>query len=100
MTNATNAFYPYIQYGEGTGGATAAAATAATGGYISGQGYGLQYPHHLFQYPAATGGYAQQYGAPISLATAPALQSAGMCFIEHISFFVIQISGILFYVAF
>ncbi|KAJ0085295.1 hypothetical protein Patl1_06958 [Pistacia atlantica] len=68
---ATAAFYPYLQFGEGSGGATAAA------GYTSGQGYGVQYPHHLFQYSAinATGGYPQHYGAPMSLAPTPALQS-------------------------
>ncbi|KAJ6763616.1 BOULE-RELATED [Salix purpurea] len=69
MTNgAAAAFYPYLQFGEGTGGATSYTA--------SGQSYGVQYPHHLFQYPAinspTTGGYPQHYGAPMSLApTAP-----------------------------
>lgn len=67
------AFYPYLQFGEGSGG-------AATG-YTSGQGYGVNYPHHMFQYPAinSTGGtYPQHYGAPMSLAPSPALQS--VCF--------------------
>ncbi|XP_023904606.2 uncharacterized protein LOC112016308 isoform X1 [Quercus suber] len=69
---AAAAFYPYLQFGEGSGGA------AATG-YTSGQtGYGVNYPHHLFQYSAinsATGGYPQHYGASMSLAPTPALQS-------------------------
>ncbi|XP_044511406.1 RNA-binding protein 38 isoform X2 [Mangifera indica] len=76
MSGATTAaFYPYLQLGEGSGGATAA-------GYTSGQGYGVQYPHHLFHYSAinATGGYpqAQHYGTPMSLAPTPPLQS--VCF--------------------
>lgn len=71
MTGAGAAFYPYLQFGEGSGGA------AASGGYTSGQGYGVQYPHHLVQYSAinSTGGYPQHYGAPMSLAPTPALQS-------------------------
>lgn len=67
---AAAAFYPYLQYGEGSGGNG-----ATTGGYTSGQGYGVNYPpHQLFQYSpiASTGGY---YGTPISLAPSPALQS-------------------------
>ncbi len=71
MTGAAAAFYPYLQYGEGSGGGT-------TGGYTSGQGYGVNYPPQLFQYSpiASTGGYAaQHYGTPISLAPSPALQS-------------------------
>lgn len=75
---AAAAFYPYLQFGEGSGGA------AATG-YTSGQtGYGVNYPHHLFQYSAinsATGGYPQHYGASMSLAPTPALQS-GLYFIN------------------
>ena len=68
MNGAAAAFYPYLQFGEGTGGATSYTA--------SGQSYGVQYPHHLFQYSAinspTTGGYPQHYGAPMSLApTAP-----------------------------
>lgn len=67
---AAAAFYPYLQYGEGSGGAT-------TGGYTSGQGYGVNYQPQVFQYSpiASTGGYAQHYGTPISLAPSPALQS-------------------------
>ncbi|KAL5778525.1 hypothetical protein ACOSQ2_009262 [Xanthoceras sorbifolium] len=77
MTGAAAPFYPYMQFGEGSGGATT--------GYTSGQGYGVQYPHHMFQYSAinaaaaaAAGGYPQHYGAPMSLAPTPALQS--VCF--------------------
>ncbi|KAJ4713899.1 RNA-binding protein [Melia azedarach] len=72
---AAAAFYPYLQFGEGSG-----AAAAATG-YTSNQGYGVQYPHHLFPYSAinaAAAGYPQHYGPPISLAPTPALQS--VCF--------------------
>ncbi|KAJ6693205.1 hypothetical protein OIU85_004014 [Salix viminalis] len=54
-----------------TGGATSYTA--------SGQSYGVQYPHHLFQYSAinspTTGGYPQHYGAPMSLAPTAALPS-------------------------
>ncbi|KAJ7949640.1 RNA-binding protein [Quillaja saponaria] len=73
-TAAATAFYPYLQFGEGTGGATG-------GGYTSGQGGGygttVNYPHHLFQYSpiSSTAGYPQHYGAPMSLAPSPALQS-------------------------
>ncbi|CAH9122490.1 unnamed protein product [Cuscuta epithymum] len=68
------AFYPYLNFGDGSGGAT-------TGGYTAtaGQPYGVQYPHHLFQYSAAmstTAGYpAHHYATPISLAHTPPLQS-------------------------
>lgn len=76
---AATAFYPYLQFGEGaTGGAAAAAAAAAAGYTTSGQGYGVQYPHHgLFQYSSinSAGGYPQHYGTPMSLAPSPALQS-------------------------
>lgn len=77
MTAAAAAFYPYLQYGGAEGTATA----ATTGGYTSGHGYGaVNYPPHMFQYSpiASTGGYAQHYGTPISLAPSPALQS--VCF--------------------
>ncbi|KAJ6383824.1 hypothetical protein OIU78_027173 [Salix suchowensis] len=74
MNGAAAAFYPYLQFGEGTGGATSYTA--------SGQSYGVQYPHHLFQYPAinspTTGGYPQHYGAPMSLAPTAPLPS--VCF--------------------
>lgn len=67
---AATSFYPYLQFGEGSG-------TGAATGYSSGQGYGVNYPHHLFQYSAinSTGGYPQHYGAPMSLAPSPAMQS-------------------------
>ncbi|KAF9670502.1 hypothetical protein SADUNF_Sadunf13G0075700 [Salix dunnii] len=71
MNGAAAAFYPYFQFGEGSGGATSYTA--------SGQSYGVQYPHHLFQYSAinstTTGGYPQHYGAPMSLAPTAALPS-------------------------
>lgn len=66
---AAAAFYPYLNFGEGSGGAT------TTAGYTASQAaYGVQYPHHLVQYSAAintTAGFpAQHYGTPISLAAA------------------------------
>ncbi|KAF5457040.1 hypothetical protein F2P56_021178 [Juglans regia] len=66
---ASGGFYPYLQFGEGSGG--------SANGYASGQGYGVNYPHHLFQYSAinSSGGYPQHYGAPMSLAPTPASQS-------------------------
>ncbi|GAV72010.1 RRM_1 domain-containing protein [Cephalotus follicularis] len=68
ITSAATAFYPYNQFGEGTGGSN---------GYTSGQGYSFQYPHQLFQYSAfnSSAAYPQHYGAPMSLAPASALQS-------------------------
>ncbi|WOG97554.1 hypothetical protein DCAR_0416895 [Daucus carota subsp. sativus] len=71
---AAAAFYPYLNFGEGTtGGGT---------GYTGGQSYGVQYPHHqLYQYSAlnsAAAGYPHHYGAPMSLATTPGMQS--VCF--------------------
>ncbi|MCD7462472.1 hypothetical protein HAX54_048611, partial [Datura stramonium] len=68
LSSAAAAFYPYVNFGEGSG----------NGGYTASQGYGVQYPHHLFPYSAAaTGaGYpAPHYGTPISLAPSPALHS-------------------------
>ncbi|KAJ6291697.1 hypothetical protein OIU76_023726 [Salix suchowensis] len=68
MNGSAAAFYPYLQFGEGSGGAT----TYPT----SGQSYGVQYPYNLFQYSAVnstTGGYPQHYGAPMSLAPAATL---------------------------
>ncbi|KAJ6348714.1 hypothetical protein OIU77_006318 [Salix suchowensis] len=70
MNGSAAAFYPYLQFGEGSGGAT----TYPT----SGQSYGVQYPYNLFQYSAVnstTGGYPQHYGAPMSLAPAATLPS-------------------------
>jgi hypothetical protein len=71
MTNAAAGYYPYLQLGEGNGNTM----------YGSGQGYGIQYPHQLYQYSAinSNGAYAHQhYGAPMSLAPATAMQS--VCF--------------------
>ncbi|KAL1362636.1 hypothetical protein HN51_010864 [Arachis hypogaea] len=72
---AATAFYPYMQYGgEGSGGGGSSGGSYTT----SGQGYGVNYPpHQLFQYSpiASTGGYAQHYATPMSLAPSPALQS-------------------------
>ncbi|KAL8133662.1 uncharacterized protein LOC141703939 isoform X2 [Apium graveolens] len=68
---AAAAFYPYLNFGEGT--------TGATTGYTGGQSYGVQYPHHqLYQYSAlnsAAAGYPHHYGAPMSLASTPGMQS-------------------------
>ncbi|KAB2071794.1 hypothetical protein ERO13_A08G229300v2 [Gossypium hirsutum] len=62
MTGAGTAFYPYLQFGEGMAGPV----------YSSGQGYGVQFPQHLFPY--STGSYPQHYGAPMALAPTPPLQ--------------------------
>lgn len=71
LSSAAAAFYPYMNFGEGSG----------NGGYTASQGYGVQYPHHLFPYSAAATGAGyptQHYGTPISLASSPALHS--VCF--------------------
>ncbi|XP_059631043.1 uncharacterized protein LOC132273944 isoform X2 [Cornus florida] len=67
---AAAAFYPYLNFGEGSGGATNYTAAA-------GQGYAVQYPHHLSHYSAvnSTGGYPNQYGPVMSLAPTPPLHS-------------------------
>lgn len=69
---AAAAFYPYLNFGEGSGGAT-------TGYTPASQGYGVQYPHHLFPYSATvntTAGYpAQHFANPISLAHTAPMQS-------------------------
>lgn len=72
---AAAAIYPYLQFGEGSGGG------GVTGGYTSGQGYGVYYPPQLFQYSPITSsaGYAQHYGPPMSLPPSPALQSGSFC---------------------
>ncbi|KAG9131836.1 hypothetical protein Leryth_016567 [Lithospermum erythrorhizon] len=72
---AAAAFYPYMNFGEGRGGAASYTATTPA--------YGIHYPHHLFQYYSglnSPGGYPQHYatGAPISLAPPTPLQS--VCF--------------------
>lgn len=66
LSSAAAAFYPYMNFGEGSG-----------NGYPVSQGYGVQYPHHLFPYSAAAGaGYPiQHYGTPISHAPSSALHS-------------------------
>ncbi|PIN02057.1 putative RNA-binding protein SEB4 (RRM superfamily) [Handroanthus impetiginosus] len=63
------AYYPYLNFSEGTGGSAA--------GYSGSQGYGVHYPHHLFQYSAinSTGIYPPHYGTPVSLAPPTPLQS-------------------------
>ncbi|THG22156.1 hypothetical protein TEA_023599 [Camellia sinensis var. sinensis] len=82
---AAAAFYPYLNFGEGTNGTGGGGGGAATNytTAAAGQGYGVQYPHHLFQYSAAaaamnsTGGAygPHHYAAPVSLAPTPPLQS-------------------------
>ncbi|KAF8405644.1 hypothetical protein HHK36_007720 [Tetracentron sinense] len=65
--NTAAAFYPYLQYGQGSGG-------AAT--YPAGQGYGIHYPHHLYQYASMNStGFPQHYGGPISFAPTPTSQA-------------------------
>lgn len=79
LTGAGTTFYPYLQFGgEGTGGATG---YSSGHGHGHGQGYGVQYPHHLFQYSPvnSSGSYPQHYGAPMSLAPTPPLQSGLYC---------------------
>ncbi|XP_042035330.1 RNA-binding protein 24-like isoform X1 [Salvia splendens] len=65
---AAAAYYPYLNFSEGSGGAT---------GYTGNQGYGVQYPHHLFQYSTinSSGIYPPHYGTPVSLAPQTPLQS-------------------------
>ncbi|XP_016902398.1 RNA-binding protein 24 isoform X3 [Cucumis sativus] len=70
---AAAAFYPYFQFGEGSG-----------GGGSGQQGYGVQYPHHLFQYSAAINSTAattfpQHYAAPpMSLPPTPPTLPSGV----------------------
>lgn len=78
---AAAAFYPYLNFMEGSGGAASNYTTTGGGGQGA-YGSTLQYPQHhhqLYQYAAinsaTAGGYAQHYGAPISLAPTPPLQS-------------------------
>lgn len=70
---AAAAFYPYLQMGEAGNGGAGGGYTTTT----SSQGYGVQYPHHLFPYSPinSTGAFPQNYGPPISLAPSPALPS-------------------------
>ncbi|KAI3460728.1 hypothetical protein Pfo_017391 [Paulownia fortunei] len=62
VSGAGAAYYPYLNFSEGAGGAT---------------GYGVQYPHHLFQYSTinSSGLYPHHYGTPISLAPQTPVQS-------------------------
>ncbi|KAL5703997.1 hypothetical protein ACHQM5_022479 [Ranunculus cassubicifolius] len=64
VTGTTAAYYPYLQFGQGNGGAASA---------YTGQGYSVQYPHHMFPYSALNStGFAPHYGGPMGLgATAP-----------------------------
>ncbi|GFQ05790.1 RNA-binding protein 38 [Phtheirospermum japonicum] len=66
---AAAAYYPYLNFNEGTGGATGYSATQG--------GYGVHFPHHLFQYsPISSAGiYPPHYGTPVSLAPPTPLQS-------------------------
>lgn len=79
---AAAAFYPYFQFGEGSGGGGGNGFTAGSGQQ---GGYGVQYPHHLFQYSAAINSSAtsfpQHYAAPpMSLPpTPPTLPSGNLC---------------------
>ncbi|XP_052202737.1 uncharacterized protein LOC127808296 isoform X2 [Diospyros lotus] len=68
---AAAAFYPYVNFGEAGGGATA---TYAGAGRTYG---GVHYPQHLFHYSpvTSTGGYPNHYAAPMSLPSTPPLQS-------------------------
>ena len=64
LMSGAAAFYPYFQFGEGSGGGGANGFSAGSGQ----QGYGVQYPHHLFQYSAGINSTAttfpQHYGGP------------------------------------
>lgn len=65
LVTGTTAFYPYFQFGHGSGAAP----------YSHGQGYNMQYPqhHHPFQYSALNStAFPQHYVGPMSLPpTAP-----------------------------
>ncbi|XP_010252364.1 PREDICTED: RNA-binding protein 24-B-like isoform X2 [Nelumbo nucifera] len=71
VTGTTAAFYPYLHFGQGNGG---------TAAYTGGQGYGFQYPQHLFQYSGVgSTGFAHHYGGgPMSLSPTPPSQA--VCF--------------------
>lgn len=71
MVTGVGTFYPYFQFGHAGGGPPA---------YPPGQGFGLQYPPHVFPYSAmnSTGAlptFPNQYGGPISVAPTPAPQA-------------------------
>ncbi|XP_023523844.1 probable RNA-binding protein ARP1 isoform X2 [Cucurbita pepo subsp. pepo] len=65
LMSGAAAFYPYFQFGEGSAGGGGANGFSAGSGQ---QGYGVQYPHHLFQYSAGINSTAttfpQHYGGP------------------------------------
>lgn len=73
MVSGTTAYYPYFQFGQGSG----------TAPYARGQGYGVHYPQ-MFQLTAmaasaaagVTSFAAQHYGGPMS---PPAQPAAGLC---------------------
>lgn len=71
---AAAAYYPYLNFSDqGSGG-------GAAGGYSASHGYGVQYPHHLYQgYSSINSAavYPPHYGTPVSLAPPTPLQSAG-----------------------
>lgn len=78
---ATAAFYPYFQFGEGSGGG-ANGFSAGSGQQAA--GYGVQYPHHLFQYSGAINSgsttFPQHYaGPPMSLPPTPPTLPSGLC---------------------
>ncbi|CAK9187329.1 unnamed protein product [Ilex paraguariensis] len=83
MTGAAAAYYPYLNFGESSGGATS---------YTAGQGYGVHYPHHLYQYSAinATGGYPHHYGTPLT--HTPPLQSGWFVDYTHLLTSTLQFS--------
>ncbi|GAB4861173.1 hypothetical protein Ancab_036330 [Ancistrocladus abbreviatus] len=71
MSSATTGFYPYMQFGEGSGGTAAAATNYST---TAGQSYGFHYqPHNLYHYSSSA--FPQHYGPAMSLAPTTALQS-------------------------
>ncbi|XP_073022035.1 uncharacterized protein [Primulina eburnea] len=71
VSGAAAAYYPYnLNFSEGCEGIT---------GYTSNQGHGsIQFPQHLFQYPAISSAaalYPHHYGTPLSIAPPSPLQS-------------------------
>ncbi|GMH31403.1 hypothetical protein Nepgr_033246 [Nepenthes gracilis] len=68
MGSAATGFYPYVQFGEGSGGTAGAYSTAA------GQTYSFHFqPHRLFHYSSSS--FPQHYGPPMSLAPTIPMQS-------------------------
>lgn len=71
VSGAAAAYYPYnLNFSEGCEGST---------GYTTNQGHGsIQFPQHLFQYPAISSAaalYPHHYGTPLSIAPPSPLQS-------------------------